>query len=122
MGPGRNTHLRNVAILLVLALAVWLIPGGDTASTTIYNLLTVVFVAGLLFLGYRLYMERRSTLFMLEDRMRGLLYASLGLAAFAVVATSRLWQQGGFGGLIWIGLLTLAGWGVYRVYRASREY
>ena len=29
MGPDRKTHLRNIAIIVLLAVAVWQVPGGD---------------------------------------------------------------------------------------------
>jgi hypothetical protein len=122
VGPDRAKHVRNVLIILGLAVAVWLLPGGDAGSATVYNVLTVVLTAGLLFFGYRLYMEHRATLFGLEDNQRGLLYAAVGLAAFAIIATSRLWNEGGLGALLWFGLLALAGWGIYRVWRTHQEY
>jgi hypothetical protein len=122
VGPDRGKHIRNVLIVIALALAVWLLPGGDTGSATVYNILTVVFTAGLLFFGYRLYMEHRATIFGLEDRDRGILYAGVALAAFAIIATSKLWDEGGLGALIWFGLLALAAWAIYRVWRTYQEY
>ena len=71
MGPDRGKHLRNIAIVLGLALVVWLVPGGDTASRTISNLLGIIFIGGLLFLGYRLYMEHRETIFGLRSASAG---------------------------------------------------
>jgi hypothetical protein len=122
VGPDTGKHIRNIAIVLALSVAVWLVPGGGTASSTIYNVLMVVFTAGLLFFGYRLYMEHRMTLFSLDDRMRGLLYGSLALATITVVATSRMWDEGGLGGMAWLVLLAIAAWGLVVVWRASREY
>ena len=119
-----------VAVLpLVLALlaalwqlAVWLLPGGETGSNTVYNLLTVLLTAGLLFFGYRLYMENRATIFGLGDNQRALLYGSVAVATVALLATNRLWNNGGLGALVWFALLSLAGWGIYRVWRAYSEY
>ena len=122
MGPDRNKHLRNIAIVVVLALLVWKAPGGGEASATVSNLLSIVFVGGLFFFAYRLYMERRDSLYLLEDRQRGLLYGSLALAIFALVATRRMWDAGGLGALVWLALLVGAGWGLYTVWRASRAY
>ena len=122
MGPDRAKNLRNIGIIVVLALAVWLLPGGDTGSNTIYNLLTVILTAGLLFFGYRLYMEHRATIFGLGDRTRAILYGAIALAAFAIVATSRLWNEGGAGALLWFLLISLAAWGIYRVWRTYSEY
>ena len=122
MGPDRAKHIRNILIIVGMALVVWLVPGGGTGSSTIYNLLTIVLTAGLLFFGYRLYMEHRATIFGLGDQQRAVLYGSLALASLALLATSRLWDQGGLGALIWIGLIAVAVWGVYRVWRAYSEY
>ncbi len=122
MGPDRNTHLRNFGILILLAVAAWQLPGGGTATVTINNILGLLFAGGLVFFGYRMYMEHRTSLFMLEDRVRALLYGSIGLIALALVATSRLWDEGGFGVLIWLALIGSGVYGCVTVYRASREY
>jgi hypothetical protein len=122
VGPDRAKHIRNILIIVGLALVVWLVPGGGTGSSTIYNLLTIILTAGLLFFGYRLYMEHRATIFGLGDRQRAVLYGSLTLAALAILATSRLWDEGGLGALIWFGLIALAVWGVFRVWKTYSEY
>ena len=122
MGPDRNTHLRNFGILILIAVAVWQLPGGGTATSTINNILGLVFAGGLVFFGYRMYMEHRMTLFSLEDRVRGLLYGSLGLLALALIATGRLWDEGGFGVLVWLALIGAGVYGCVTVYRAAQEY
>jgi hypothetical protein len=121
VGPDRARHIRNVLIIVVLAVAVWQLPGGSSGSATVYNVLTVVLTAGLLFFGYRLYMEHRATIFGLGDRQRGILYGAVALAAFALIATSKLWDQGGLGALLWFGLLALAAFGLYSVWRFYQE-
>ena len=122
MGPDRAKHIRNILIIVALAVVVWLVPGGGTGSATIYNLLTIVLTAGLLFFGYRLYMENRATIFGLGDNQRALLYGCVAVATIALLATNRLWNAGGLGALVWFALLSLAGWGIYRVWRAYSEY
>jgi hypothetical protein len=122
MGPDRNKHLRNIAIILALAVAVWKLPGGGTAAATISNIFSVLFLGGLFFLGFRVYMERRETIFGLEERQRGLMYGALALAVFAIVATRRLWDAGGLGGMLWLLMLGASGWALYSVWRAYRTY
>ena len=122
MGPDRAKHIRNILIIVGLALVVWLVPGGGTGSSTIYSLLTIILTAGLLFFGYRLYMEHRATMFGLGDNQRALLYGSVTVAALAILATSRLWDEGGLGALLWFAMIALAVWGVYRVWRTYSEY
>jgi hypothetical protein len=122
VGPDRNTHLRNIGIVILLAVIVWQLPGGGTAASTINNLLGVIFIGGLLFFGYRMYMERRETIFGLEERQRGILYAAIALGAITLVATQRMWDEGGLGAVLWLAFITLAIWGLYSVWRAYREY
>ena len=122
MGPDRNKHLRNFGILILLALAVWQLPGGGTAAGTLNNILGLLFAGGLVFFGYRMYMENRTTLFGLEDRVRALLYGSLVLIALALIGTGRLWDEGGLGVLVWLALIGAGAYGCVTVFRASREY
>ena len=122
MGPDRGKHLRNIAIIIVLAVAVWKLPGGGTAAATISNLLWVAFLAGVAFFGYRTYMERREVLHGLEDRQRGFLYGAFALIAFALVATSKMWNAGGLGALVWLAMLGAGAWAIYSVWRAYRAY
>ena len=122
MGPDRGKHIRNVAILILLALAVWLVPGGDASALTISNILSLAFVGALLFLGYRLYMEHRETIFGLEDRQRGILYAALALIAITLVGTRRMWDAGGIGAVVWFLLMGAGVYAIYGVWRAYRTY
>jgi hypothetical protein len=122
VGPDRNKHLRNIAIVVLLAVIVWQVPGGGTASVTINNLLGVIFIGGLLVFGYRLYMEHRDSIFGLEERQRGILYAAIALGAITLVATKRMWDSGGLGAVLWLAFLSLASWGLYSVWRAYRSY
>ena len=122
MGPDAGKNLRNALIVVGLAAVVWLLPGGESGSRTIGNLLSVLLLGGLCFFAYRTYMENRITLLDMEDRTRAVLYGSFALITFAIVATGRLTGQGGAGVLIWMALIGLAAYGMYSVYRGQREY
>jgi TRAP-type C4-dicarboxylate transport system permease small subunit len=123
VGPDRGKHIRNVLIILALALIVWRVPGGARAGDTVSNVLSIIFVGGLLFLAYRLYMENRETIFGLEERRRGILYAALALIAITLVATRRMWQEGGsIGALVWLAFMGAGAYAIYGVWRAYREY
>ncbi len=113
---------RNIAIILALAAIVALAPGGLTARNTVSNLLTVIFVGGLGFFAYRMYMENRVRLFDLPDNHRLIAYASAGTLAFALIATQRMWSSSGPWILIWFALLAAAAYGFSVVVRAYREY
>ena len=122
MGPDRAKHIRNILIIVLLAVAVWQLPAGARAASTIANILSIVFIGGLLFFGYRLYMEHRDTIFGLEERQRGILYAGLALIAITLVATRRMWNDGGIGAVVWLALIGAGAYAVYGVWRAYREY
>jgi hypothetical protein len=122
VGPDTGKHVRNIAIVLLLAVIVWQVPGGNSASNTISNLLGVIFIGGMLLFGYRMYMEHRDTIYGLGERQRGILYASIALAAITLVATSRMFDAGGLGAVLWLAFLGAAVYGLYSVWRAYREY
>jgi hypothetical protein len=113
--------VRNVLIVLVLGAAVMLVPGGGRASDAILQGLVIVMLGALAFLAIRLYRERRSDLYGLGDRNRAILYGSVGLATFLLVAADRMWNTGA-GLIAWFALVSVAVYGVYYVFRVSREY
>ena len=118
----RNKNLVNVAIIVALALVVWQLPGGATGAAVVSNVLSVIFIGGLCFFGYRMYMEHRVTLFDLDDRMRTILYGASGLFVLALVATGRMWATGGAYILLWFAMIAAASYGGYVVFRSTREY
>ena len=65
---------RNVAIVVLIAAAVYFLPNGGRAANTFEALLWVAFGVGIGYLGLRLYREYRVALHGLGDRHRGLLY------------------------------------------------
>lgn len=112
---------RNVLIILALAAVVMLVPGGGNASAAVLQALLIAMLAAIAWFGVRLYREHRTDIYALGDRNRAILYASAGLLALTVTATDRLWATGP-GTIVWIALVALACYGVYFVFRASREY
>ena len=122
MGPDTGKHLRNIAIVIALAVIVWQVPGGGESAATINNILGLIFIGGLLFFGYRMYMEHRDTIFGLGERQRGILYASVALAGITLVATERMWDSGGLGAVFWLAFISASVYGLYMVWRTYREY
>ena len=125
MGPDTGKHLRNAAIIVVLAVIVWRVQAGRQGADAIANLLTVVFLGGIAFFGYRLYMEHRTTILDLAEPLRRVLYLSIAAALFAIVGTDRMWDAGGISIVLWLALIGGAGFGVFHVVtrgRADRAY
>jgi hypothetical protein len=113
--------VRNVLIIAALAAVVMLAPGGGNASAAILQVLLIAMLSAIAWFGVRLYREHRNDIYALGDRNRVILYASAGLVALTVTATDRLWQTGP-GTVVWVALVALACYGVYFVFRASRQY
>jgi hypothetical protein len=114
-------HVRNVAIVLAVAAAVWLVPGGGTAAGVVSWLVGILFFGALIWFAARLYRENRIALLGLGDRNRAILYGAVAVAVLTVVATSRLWAEPA-GVIAWFVLVGGASYAVYFVYRTSREY
>jgi hypothetical protein len=112
---------RNIAIILALAAAIAFVPGGgDSAalvSAILFTLLNVVFV----FFGVRFYRERRTDIYSLGDRGRGLLYGGLAGIVLALAATGR-WLHSPAGTVAWIVLISGAIMALVTVFREYREY
>jgi len=111
---------RNFAILALVAAAFAFLPGGSSTVSVILTLLTIAFLSVIAFAGYRLYREHRFTLESLEQHLRLILYASIGLAFLAFAAYPRLVPGPGI--LVFIGLLAIASFGAYWVFTQSRKY
>jgi hypothetical protein len=112
---------RNVAIVVLLAAAVYLLPGGGRAASTFEAILLVGFGVGFGYFGVHLYRENRIAVYSLGDRHRAFLYGGLVLIAFIVLAQKRMWQTG-LGEIVWFALIALAGYALLNVYRHWRSY
>jgi hypothetical protein len=112
---------RNVAIIGVIALAVFLVPGGGRAANTFEAALLTAFALGIGYLGVRMYRENRVALHSLGDRHRALLYGAVAAGVFVILGRSRMWATG-FGELLWFVLLGLIVYSLLAVYRHWRAY
>lgn len=113
--------VRNIAIVLAIAAAVYFLPGGGRAASTFEAALWAAFGLGIGYLLVRLYREHRVTIYGLGDRHRGLLYVGVALAVFLYMARSRMWETG-FGELAWWVLVGCVVYSLMEVFRHSRTY
>jgi hypothetical protein len=130
----KNT--RNVLIILVVAAAVYFIPGGGRVASTVEAVVWAAFAFGIAFLGLRMYREHHMTLYGLGDRYRGLLYGAVALAVFLYMVRSRMWyalqvrggelvqvhRWSGVGEFVWFVLAALVVYSLVAVYRHARSY
>ena len=113
--------VRNVAIVLLLALGVYAIPGGGTAAETVIAALVMGFLAAIAFFVYRLYRENQLTLMTLTDGRRAILYGALGVIALMVAGADELLSSGA-GTVAWIALIALSAFAVFRVWTEASTY
>lgn len=97
-------NVRNVAIIMVLALGVAFVPGGGNVADAIFTALTMGFLAGIAWMLYTLSRQNQLTLATLSDGRRAIFYGAFGMLALLVAGTDRLFSSGG-GTLLWILLL-----------------
>lgn len=112
---------RNIAIIAVLALGVAAIPGGGTAAETVLAALVMGFLAAIGFLVYRLYRENQLTLSTLRDSQRAILYGAFGVLALMVAGADELLDTGA-GTLVWIALIALSAFAIFRVWTEANTY
>ncbi len=112
---------RNVAVVVLIAAAVYFLPGGGRAASTFEALLWVAFGVGIGYIGLRLYREHRVAIYGLGDRYRGMLYGALALGVLLFLARTRMWETG-IGELVWFALLALVVYSLLVVFRRWRAY
>lgn len=112
----------KLGVVALVALALVVLPGGGNALDVALALLSIVFLAAIAFLGYRLYRQYHFDIDTLEPNTRLALYGSIGLATLTVVGTRRLFDLGGPGIVAWFALLALCSYGIYWVWIQYRSY
>ena len=112
---------RNVAVIVVLGLAVWLIPGGGEGANFVMQLLNAIFIV-LIALGCAIFYKRfRGDIFALGDQWRFALYAAIGIAIVTVAASGRLFDTPA-GAVAWFALIGAASYTLYLVWQRHRSY
>lgn len=113
--------LRNVAIVMLLALVVAFVPGGGNAADTLLTAIAIGFLAAISWALYALSRQSQLTLATLSDARRAILYGALGLVALLIAGMDELFSTGG-GTLAWILLLGAAVAAIWRVWTEARTY
>ena len=113
--------LRNVAIVMLLALVVAFVPGGGNAANAILAAITMAFLAGIAWAIFVFSRENQLTLATLSDGRRALLYGALGLIALLIAGSDEMFSSG-LGTLAWIALLGAAVAAIWRVWLEANTY
>ncbi len=115
------TTARNVAILVLLALVVWLVPGGGEGADLVGKILNAVFIVITVLIIGSLYRQYRGEIFGLGDQWRFALYAAVGIALLTVSITGRMWATGP-GALVWVALIAASSYTLYVIWQRYRSY
>jgi hypothetical protein len=112
-------HARNIAIIALIALAVDLIPGGGKGASSFQQLLYLLFLGTLGWFVAIMYRQHRTSLDLLGDRRRAILYVSIGAL---VLVVSALWRVSGASAVV---ALVVAGAAIYAIVMivvSARQY
>lgn len=113
--------LRNVAIILALALVVAVVPGGGAAAEAIFVAISIAFLSAIAWAVYRLYVSQQMTLMTIPDGRRAILYGSIGGIALLIAGYEQF--QGWTGGVaIWIMLMLIAFLSIFVIWRQASIY
>jgi hypothetical protein len=110
-----------VVIVLAIAAVVVIVPGGGTGANVVTQLVSLVFLASLVWFASVMYRQHRVSLYSLGDGRRAILYVALGVAAVVLTGTHKLWNSSG-GQVAWLVLLAAAIYAVFAVVWAARKY
>jgi uncharacterized protein involved in cysteine biosynthesis len=113
--------VRNVAIIMVLALFVAFVPAGGNAVDTIVTAVTLGFLAGISWMFYTFSRQNQLTLATLTDGRRAILYSAVGMVVLLVAGKPKLWETGG-GTLLWILLLGTSLGAIWKVWMDAQSY
>ena len=111
---------RNVLIILALALAVWLLPGGGTGAGVARQLISIAFLVAIWFVLVYVYRNFRLTIFTLGDRHRAFLYGGLAAILFLGAAADRFFDDSALT-LLWFVILGAALYALVATFRHWRE-
>jgi hypothetical protein len=113
--------LQNIAIIVLIALIITVVPGGGTTRDTVMTAISMAFLAGIGWFVYLAHREYPNMVSSLSEGWRAVHWGSLGVMAFLIAAFSKMWGTGA-GTLLWIGLLVLAITGLFQAFRQSQTY
>jgi len=113
--------LRNVAIVMLLALIVAFVPGGGHAADAVLTAITMGFLAAIAWTVFVLSRENQLTLATLNDGRRAVLYGAFGLIALLIAGSDELFSSG-LGTLAWLLLLGASIAAIWRVWIEANTY
>jgi uncharacterized membrane protein len=112
-------HARNIAIILVIAAAVDVLPGGGKAANTVLQAISLLFIGVLGWFASLMYREHRVSLYSLGDKRRAVLYASAGAL---LLVFSALYRVQGVTAVIALVVAAVAVYAIFVIVWSARQY
>jgi hypothetical protein len=116
-----NPTARNILIIAVLAAMVAILPGGGTGAGVVLTALYLIFLGATIWVATIMYREHRSSLYLLPESRRALLYIAVAVLAVTLTATHRLWGTPA-GSVAWLVLVGASVYAGFAVIWAARRY
>lgn len=113
--------LRNLAIVLLVAVPVAFVPGGGNVADAVLTAITMGFLAAISWAIYAASKRHELSLAALGDGLRALLYAALGMIALLIAGSDEMFASGA-GTLAWLVLLGASVAALWRVWVGARSY
>jgi len=111
---------RNIAIIILIALALTFLPAGSNVASGLLVALGLVIgvsiVAMLIDLWRRTSLQRDT----FTDRQRSIVYGSCGAIALMIAGTDELLSSGP-GTVAWVAILALSGWLIINTWRDAQS-
>jgi hypothetical protein len=112
---------RNVAILMLIALAIVAVPGAGNLWALVGAIVSLILFALLAYFAGRFYRDHQLDVYGLGDLDRAILYASIAIVAIVAVGWGNLFDRTS-STIAAIALLALSAAGLVRVYRNWQRY
>jgi hypothetical protein len=112
---------RNVLIVVLIAAAVWAIPGGGTAADIVAGVIGAAFMVAIWLVCVYVYRNFRVTIFSLGDQYRGMLYGGLAAVLFLGASADKFFDEA-YTTFIWFAILGAGAYALIATFRHWREY
>ncbi len=112
--------VRNIAIIMLLALGLTVLPAGGNVADGILTALSLIFLGAIALLMVRFWRENSLSRDAMTDRQRGIIYGSLGAIALVVAGTDELFETGA-GTVAWLVIVAVSVWLIFTTWREAQS-
>ena len=112
--------VRNIAIIMLLALGLTVLPAGGNVADGILAALSLIFLGAIALLLVRFWRDNSLARDTMTDRQRGIIYGSLGAIALMVAGTDELFETGA-GTVAWLVIVAVSVWLIFTTWREAQS-